>query len=261
MTVVVTGAGRGLGRGVAVAMAQEGARVWACDKTSDELDTTSKLILEGRKGASLGTSETVETRCFDLTSADACNRFAMEVLEQSPRIDCLVNNAAILERAPFSEVTTEAWEKTMAVNLTAPFLLSQRFLRGMGERGGSIINVSSRAGVLGFARQASYCASKFGIEGLTRSLSEELNDAPISVNTITPGMRIKPTNLTDQQDRDTPSSERVWKNPALIAPAFVYLALQKGQPSGCRFDAERLAQEIRMHGYELSPERAEDIAE
>lgn len=250
-TVVITGAGRGLGKGVCLAMAMEEATLWICDKTVDELGQAARIA--GEFGA------TVHHRRFDISSSEACNRFAKEVLEGGSSVDCLVNNAGILPRTKFLDITRDEWERTLAINLTAGFQLSQLLLPAM-ESGGSIINVSSRAGVLGFAKQVSYCASKFAVEGFTRALAEDV-DETVSVNSITPGMRIKPTNLTEAEEGKVPASDRVWKDPLLIAPAFIYLAMARGRPTGRRFDAERLTTTIQRHGYDMPYDMAEGIAQ
>ena len=95
---------------------------------------------------------------------------------------------------------------------------------------------------------------------MTRALAQEL-EPPYSANTITPGMRIKPTNLTEADEREIPEPERVWNDPLRIAPAFIYLSLARGRPNGHRFDAEHLTKEIQKNGYDMRPEIAESIAE
>jgi len=251
-TAIITGAGRGLGRGVAIAMAMEGARLWVCDQTVEELDKTVSLI-EAAGGR-------VEHRRFDLSSHEACEEFARDVIANTDRVDCLVNNAGVLPRTPFAEVSRQEWDSTLAVNLTATFVLCQRVLPRMEAHGGSLINMSSRAGVAGFAKQTSYCASKFAVEGFTRALATELPEG-VSANTVTPGMRIKPTNLTEAEERALSTEEREWRDPIHIAPAFIYLSMARGRPNGFRFDAQRLTETIRRHGYTMPAETAESIAE
>ena len=253
-TAVITGAGRGLGRAIAVAFAGEGAATWICARTRSELDTTADHI------RALG--GWVEAHEVDLSDPDACIGFAFRVLEQSRHVDVLVNNAAVLRFVPIEDVSLSEWADALAINLTAPFLLTRAVLPAMRERGGSLINVSSRAGVLGFARETPYCASKFGLEGFTRAVALELAGARVSVNTVTPGLRIKPTSLADADVPDRSAEERdAWNDPGLLAPAFLYLAQLRGEVSGLRFDAHRLTLALARQGAQLTPERVKELAE
>ncbi len=253
-TVLVTGAGRGLGRAVAVGLASEGAAVWVCARSEPELQTTAELI-RAQGGA-------VEVRRVDLADDGACADLVASILATAGRVDVLVNNAAVLDLLPLEEIGPDRWGLTLGVNLTAPFLLSQGLLPGMRTRGGSIVNVSSRAGVLGFANEAAYCAAKFGLEGLTRAMAIELKGAPVSINTVTPGLKIKPTSVTDAQAVQRPARERdAWNEPARLVPAFVWLARLRGEVSGHRFDAHALSRRLAREGFELSPERAGEVAE
>ena len=252
-TVVVTGAGRGLGRAVAVGMAQEGAKLWICARTVSELTETANQI------RALGGE--VEVRKLDLAKWNACLNFAGDVLA-SRHVDVLVNNAAILRSNPIDRISRDEWSQTIAVNLSAPFLLIQKFIPGMREHGGSVINVSSRAGVLGFSDEAAYCATKFGIEGLTRALAKEVEGQRVSINTLTPGLRIKPTSLTEKEYENMPLEKREqWDNPKKIVPAFIFLAGLRGEVGGLRFDAKKLTQTLTTEGFSLTSRQIKEIAE
>ena len=235
MTAVVIGAGRGLGRAVALGFAREGASLILCDHTVEELDETANEI--GR--------DDVRVYRFDLADRSACRRFVTTVLEERPGVDVLVNNAAVLPFTLFETTTDREWDETLAVNLTGARLLIQGFLPAMRERGGSVINVSSRAGISGFPKETSYCASKFALEGLTRALAVEISGEPVSINTITPGLRIKPTMMTAREEAALAPSEKNWGPSERLVPAFVLLALARGEPSGRRFDAGELLEELR----------------
>jgi NAD(P)-dependent dehydrogenase (short-subunit alcohol dehydrogenase family) len=253
-TVVVTGAGRGWGRAITVELAREGATVWICARTGSELDKTAEQIRF--------VGGVVESRRVDLADEKSLGTFAAEVLQKSQSADVLINNAGVLKLTPIEELATEEWSLNLAVNLTAPFLLIRAFLPGMRKRGGSIINVSSRAGVKGFEDEAAYCTTKFGLEGLTRALAVELAGTKVSINTITPGLRIKPTSLTEEDFAALPEDERrEWNDPALLNPAFVYLSGLRGEVSGLRFDAHRLSEALRQEGLDITPERAQELAE
>jgi NAD(P)-dependent dehydrogenase (short-subunit alcohol dehydrogenase family) len=249
---LVTGAGRGLGRAVATAFAREGALVVISSEIATELAATAERIRsEGGR---------VREVVADLASSEGCGALAEAARSDATRIDVLVNNAAALKLTPLESLALEEWDGTLAVNLTAPFLLTRAFLPDMRRHGGSIVNVSSRAGVAGFADETAYCASKFGLEGFTRALALELVGRPVSVNTVTPGLRIKPTSITEEQARIDPAREQ-WNDPAEITPAFVLLATLRGEPSGLRFDAARLSRAAAAHGGEWSYQELKELAE
>ena len=251
--IVVTGAGRGLGRAVALGLAREGASLTICDRTVAELDAAECELREA--GAN------VSAHRLDLADAAACERFVIDVVEGEGPVDVLVNNAGVLFRAPLVELTTDTWQQTLAVNLTAPMILSRGFLPGMLERGGSIVHLSSRAGALGFVGETAYCASKFGVEGLTKAMAAELAGTAVSVNSITPGLHIKPTMMTIEDEAQLPDAERPWRDAAALVPAFVLLARARGAPSGLRFDAQRLAAAVERGGYDLPEELLEELSE
>jgi NAD(P)-dependent dehydrogenase (short-subunit alcohol dehydrogenase family) len=253
-TIVVTGAGRGWGRAIAVEMAREGATVWICARTGGELEKTAHQIR--------AVGGHVEPYEVDLSNERALVEFTAACLQRARRVAVLINNAGMLGLTPIDELSSEEWSRNLAVNLTAPFLLIRAFLPGMRERGGSIINVSSRAGVTGFKDEAAYCTTKFGLEGLTRALAVELAGQQVSINTITPGLKIKPTSITDEDFTALPEeTRRQWNDPVLLNPAFVYLSGLRGEVSGLRFDAHRLSEALRREGFDITPERAKELAE
>ncbi len=113
---------------------------------------------------------------------------AETVMEEFGRVDVLVNNAGISTIVPAEETALSDWERTLAVNLTGPFLMSREFGQGMLRRGeGSIVNISSVAGLLGIADRAAYNASKHGLIGLTRTLAAEWGGCGVRVNAVCPG--------------------------------------------------------------------------
>jgi 3-oxoacyl-[acyl-carrier protein] reductase len=249
---VVTGAGRGLGRAIALALASGGTRVWICSENRLELDTTASLI-----EAAGGAVQAVET---DLADPDDCTAFTRAVTEGAARLQVIVNNAAVLRLTPVADMTLSEWSEILAVMLTAPFLVTRDLLPLLEEEGGSIISVSSRSAVMPFEGEAAYCAAKWGVEAFTRVLSMELGTSKISVNTITPGLRIKPTSLTDEQARNVPASEReTWNDPMEIMPAFLCLAGLRGQVSGHRFDAFELTGALERLGQEMTLRRIHEF--
>jgi NAD(P)-dependent dehydrogenase (short-subunit alcohol dehydrogenase family) len=248
---LITGAGRGLGQAVALAYTRQGARVVAVARTQSELDRTAALIdAEGGR---------VRTMSVDLADDDQVREMALRLIDELGSPHVLVNNAARLPLKRFDEMTLEDWDRTLVVNLRAPVLLCKLFLPAMKKRRmGSIINVSSAAGVKGFERETDYCASKYGLEGFTQSLALEVKSWNVAVNTITPGgmaggVRIKPTSMTQAEFDALNEAERaMWDDSMILTEAFVYLALQGGSGvTGKRVYAYDLSRGIRQRGWNI----------
>ncbi len=252
--VLVTGSGRGLGRGVAQAMAAAGARVWLVSEVLEELEWTATDIR-----AAGG-----EARVFiaDLGREDERKRLVRTLREQALKLRVIINNAGVLEREPVASLDAAHWRRVMSVNLEAPVFLTRDLLPLLEDEGGSVINVSSRAGAGAFERQAAYCASKFGMEAFTRCLALELAGSPISANTVTPGLFIKPTSLTQRDAESADEAARArWNDPVKLGPAFLFLAGLRGQINGCRFDAWTLTQRLEQWGAREVMNRIDEIAE
>lgn len=243
-TVLITGAGRGLGHGVARGMAEHGARVIALARTTSELDELADTI-----NASGGA---ITTCPIDLADEDAISALADDLLTRFGRIDTVINNAAVLRMQSFLDLSPQEFDETISVNLLAPARLSRAFLPGMIDAGrGAIINVSSAAGVRGFVDETDYCASKFGLEGFSFSLAMELQPLNISVNLMSPGYRIKPTSVTAAEFEAWPDERKAeFRDPIDMADGFAYLALQDGNGvTGQRFNAYQLSERVRREGW------------
>lgn len=251
---VVTGASRGLGVGAAAALAAAGARVTVVAEDATELEITRRTLA--------GAGADVTAACVDLSSRDAVLAFGDRIATGPDAADVLVNNAAVLSMLPVGATSDAVWDRTLAVNLTAPFLLLRAVAPRLAERGGAIVNVSSRAGVEGFADESAYCAAKFGLEGLTRAVALEWQGRPVSVNTVSPGTRIKPTGVTAAEFAAWPADRQAdFRDPRELGPAFVLLATRRGTPTGCRFDLWRLAQALAADGFEATAARLAALAE
>ena len=248
--VLVTGAGRGLGRGVAAAFAHAGWRVWMASDVAEELEHTAHLI--GRSGA-------VTPVMVDLTRVGECQRLVEVVARDAERLRAVVNNAAVLHRSAVEHMSLDDWDRTLAVNLTAPMVITRGLLPRLAG-GGSVVNVSSRAGVEPFEDEAAYCASKFGLEAFSRCLALELEGRPISVNTITPGCRIKPTSVTDRDLANVPAAQQnTWTDPITLGPAFLFLAELMGEVSGRRFNATSLTAALARDGAAATLDGIDDL--
>jgi|SRR5215207_1501813 len=175
---VVTGAARGIGRRVALVLAGRGYAVAANDLSAPE-ETLGELERLGAQALAIR---------GDVSDEEAVREMVRGVMGGFGRVDVLVNNAGISAIAPAEETTLADWRRVLEVNLTGPFLMSREFGQAMLERGGgSIVNVSSVAGLLGIADRAAYNASKHGLVGLTRTLAAEWGGRGVRVNAVCPG--------------------------------------------------------------------------
>ncbi|MFZ5918513.1 MAG: SDR family NAD(P)-dependent oxidoreductase [Chloroflexota bacterium] len=178
---IVTGAGRGIGLGITLAFAREGARVAACDVRADLLDGALAEI-RALGGEALAFP-------MDVTRRDQIQRVVDEVLTRWGTIDILVNNAGIYEVLPFEEISEAQWDRLLAVNLKGAFLCCQAVVPAMKRQGaGRIISIASSAGKTGGTLAgAHYSVSKAGVICLAKQLARELGPHGITVNAVAPG--------------------------------------------------------------------------
>ncbi|MGW9212942.1 SDR family NAD(P)-dependent oxidoreductase [Embleya sp. NPDC055664] len=184
---VVTGGSSGIGRAIAGALARAGASVVVLARREAELVTTvDELTARGAKAAWV--SADLGSRAGVRTAADA----AAEIFGEP---DIVVNSAGINLRPPMGDIDDDVWDTTMAVNLTAPYLLGQRFGPGMAERGyGRLIHVSSQQAHRAFVQSGVYGVSKGGLESLARSQAEAWSPHGVTANTLVPGFVMTPLN-------------------------------------------------------------------
>jgi 3-oxoacyl-[acyl-carrier protein] reductase len=178
---VVTGAASGIGAGIAVAFAREGADVAVLDLVEEE---RARPVLD--RVEELGRSA-VFVRA-DVSDEASVRSAAGQVLDQFGRVDVLVNNAGIFTESLLEDMPVADWDRVVGVNLRGTFLCTQAFLGQMLERGdGRIINIASQLGQIGGSAVAHYCASKAGVIGLTKALAREVAGRGVLVNAIAPG--------------------------------------------------------------------------
>ena len=172
---LVTGAASGIGAAIARAFASKGARVALLDRDEE----TARGLADGLDGA----------RAFgcDVTDEAAVEAAVETVTEAFGRIDVLVNSAGIVDLAPAEEISLAAWRRTLDVNLTGSFLMARAVARQMiAAGGGRIVNMASQAGSVAIEGHVAYCASKFAVIGMSKTMALEWGGHGVTVNTISP---------------------------------------------------------------------------
>jgi 3-oxoacyl-[acyl-carrier protein] reductase len=180
-TVLVTGASRGIGRAVALALAGEGAEVVVNYASSPEAAEAVVDEIQAKGGSAYALKA-------DVSDEVSVEELIKTVLKRSERIDVLVNNAGITRDGLLMRMKTEDWQAVINLNLTGVFLCTRAVTRPMlKQRSGRIINITSVVGLMGNAGQANYAAAKAGVVGLTRSSAKEMASRGITVNAVAPG--------------------------------------------------------------------------
>ncbi|HEX5814443.1 MAG TPA: SDR family oxidoreductase [Methylomirabilota bacterium] len=227
---LVTGAGRGIGRATAEALADAGYRVVLAE-LSPQLGRRAERALT-RRGAEALFIET------DVADARSVARMAGVVQRRVGHLDCLVNNAGVLEPGPLTRVREAAVQRMLAVNLAGPVLVTRALLPLMRRRRrASIVNVASLLGKVGMADYVTYCASKFGVVGFTEALADELQGSDIGVWAVCPGQVDTPLAWKTGVSRD---ERKGLIRPESVARVIVQLAAgQRREPSGGTIDVAR----------------------
>jgi NAD(P)-dependent dehydrogenase (short-subunit alcohol dehydrogenase family) len=233
---LVTGASRGIGKAVALAYARAGARLAICARTQPDLERAAHEI------ATAGSE--VKWCVADLTNEGDAQNLVRFAVSWYGGLDVLVNNASLLgPRVPIAEYPLSAWDEVLRCNLTAIFLTCREAVKVMPrQEQGSIINVSSGVGRVGRSQWGAYAVSKFGVEGLTQVLADELKAKKIRVNAVNPGgtrtvMRAQAYPREDPQTLPTPEQ---------ITGVFVYLAADASKGvTGKSLDARDWLKESR----------------
>jgi 3-oxoacyl-[acyl-carrier protein] reductase len=241
-SALVTGASSGLGRATAISLARAGTDVALVARSTEDLESAREEVLRtGRRALTLPTN---------LAQDEEISATIERTVEEFGRIDVLVNAAGTDVPGTVEELAVEGWDRTLAVNLRAPFLLSKAAFPHMREAGGgTIVNVSSVAGKKGSANASAYCASKFGLTGFTQALADEGKEHSIRAIVLYPGAMatnwgaFSPEERQEGGSEETPSTrvlppERVAELIAWLAaspPEFVLtegivLPIEEGMP-------------------------------
>ncbi len=225
--IVVTGAGRGIGKAIAEACAHYGADLALGSRTVEE----SAAVAQACRGSSLGQGRRAEAWPLDVSSVDSIRTFVDQVLATYGRIDVLVNNAGTNVPKPALQYTEEEFDHITAVNLKGVFFMSTAIAQSMIDRGipGSIITITSQAGVVGGPLRSVYGAAKSGAGHLARTLAAEWAPHKITVNAVAPTFTRTPLLEAALQNPDfVRNLEKVpmgrTAEPEEIAAAVVYLA-------------------------------------
>ena len=180
---IVTGAGRGIGRAIALSLARCGAKVVVSDislESAREVATQAEAL--GRQSMAIQ---------VDVSSQDDVEQMVRKTIETFARIDILVNNAGVVSTGPLAEIRTEVWDRTLAINLRGVFLCSQAVFPGMvQQRDGKIVNIASAAGKRGGGMHGNSCyaASKGGVIAFTKSIAREGGPYNVRVNAVSPAL-------------------------------------------------------------------------
>lgn len=227
--VLVTGAGRGIGRAVAINLAEAGCRVILTARTLDQLEQVQQEI----------STNGGEAVCIaaDLTRDEEIDLLVAESSRYREPVDFLINNAGWGKRAPIIKGRREDWDQTLRLNLRAPMILAKALLPPMIAKGnGAVINIGSISGKTGEANGAAYSASKFGLIGFTQSLYEEVREYGIKVAVILPGFvdtpLIPPNRQLDRSKMIQPADvaqtvHYVLTSPPTCCPVEITLRPQK----------------------------------
>ena len=251
-TVIVTGAARGIGWGVARALGLAGARV--CITDIDDVDmkrSLSDLKADGTDAIAVH---------HDTADLKGWQELVKQVVARWGRLDAVVQNAVYMPLIRFENTSEELFWRQLHISLGGFFNATRAtwdLYKAQG--GGHVIGIASGSSVRGYIDESTYCTGKHGQEGFVKSVSIEAKPYRISLNTIGPGARVKPTDVTwEMYDAASPEEKAKWTDPVHLGKAFVWLVSQDpGRYSGFRFDAGVVAKTIDAEGYnfEFSPEK------
>jgi 3-oxoacyl-[acyl-carrier protein] reductase len=214
---LVTGAGRGIGRAIAEALAREGAAVVLVARTAEEINQV-RTVIERAGGQAMAL-------CSDVSREEEVRQVVLDTINRFERLDIVVNNAAVGKFGPLETMPAADWDQVMAVNARGPFLVCRECISHLRKQPRSyIVNVSSVVGVKGYPNQSAYGASKHALLGMTKALAREVHQDGIRVHAICPG-GVDTAFIGDAR----PDLDRsVLMQPEEIADAVLYLVTRSG---------------------------------
>lgn len=235
---LITGSSRGLGQALALAFAHQGASLVINSRASSAKDLAETEGMLKAAGAQ------VLSVVADVSRREDVERLAGEALARFGRVDVLVNNASALGPTPMPyliDYPIEAFEQVLRTNVSGPFMLTRALVGQMIGRGsGSIINVSSDAGVVGYPTWGAYGVSKAALDHLTRTWAAELEGTGVRANSVDPGDMDTAMKRASEPEGDASQ----WARPETVTPVFVYLASdQSAAVNGQRFSAQQFTSE------------------
>lgn len=244
---LVTGAGRGLGWGVALALGQAGARVCATDINPDELaQTGADLVADGSEAM---------TRLLDAADMSAFQQTVDEVAARWGGLDAIVHCGILMPLIRFEDTPHDLWWQQVHVGLGGLYNGTRAAWELMKRQGGGhIIGVASGSSLRGFRDEVAYCTVKHGQEGFVKALSLESTPYHIAMNTMGPGKPIKTTRITRAELAQLSDEEKAqWADPVELGTAFAWLVAQPPERfSGMRFDAGVIADTIAAEGFDFA---------
>ena len=193
-SALVTGAASGLGQATAKALARAGADLLLVDVNAEGLEETARSVAEAGSRA--------QVHATDLSAADNCRAAVAAAVDTFGRLDALCNIAGIIVFTHAHEMAQRDWERTIAINLSAPFYLMQESIPHLLKADGAIVNVSSSGAFVGEAYVGAYCAAKAGLTHLTKALAMEYVHQPIRINAVAPGGMATPLGHTIRMPED-----------------------------------------------------------
>jgi NAD(P)-dependent dehydrogenase (short-subunit alcohol dehydrogenase family) len=250
--VLVTGAARGLGWGIARALGRHGARVCLTDINEEELARAARDL------RSDGT--TLLVRPLDVADRAAFQAAADEVAAEWGRLDVVVQNAVYMPLVRFDDMTPDVWQRQIAVSVGGLYNATYAAWDIMKRQGGGhIMGVASGSSLRGYVDEVAYCAGKHAQEGFMKALALEAAPYRIALNSIGPGAPIKTTRITWAELDAMPEEEKArWADPVELGDAWAWLATQPPERfSGLRFDAGPVVNTINAEGwdFDFAPEK------
>ena len=220
-SALITGGGRGLGKAMARGFAQAGADVFLASRTESELQAAAAEVADGL-------DVKVEWMGVDMTDRDQVDGLAREAVSRLGKIDILVNNAGTNIPAAIDDITDDGWDQVVELNLSACMRLMRALIPAMKERGwGRVINISSILGLAAKETRNVYCATKFGLIGLTQAAALDVGESNVTVNAIAPGpflTELPGRLLTEEQRKQFAERTALgrWGRPEeLVGPALM----------------------------------------